>query len=540
VSKSIAIGEYLIKQLQNLGVRHVFGVTGDFVLRFYDMLVRSDLQVVNTCDEQGAGFAADAYARLRGLGVVCVTYGVGGLKVANTTAQAYAERSPVVIISGSPGIHEREKHKLLHHKVREYDTQKKVFEQLTVASTVLDNSYTALQEIDRVLDAALQDKRPVYVELPRDMVSVKTRLHQPPPKVRHDSDPDALQYALSEAVTMINASKQPVILVDVEVQRFGLQDEVAELARKTKMPVASTLLGKSAISEREKFYIGVYQGALGRQEVREYVESSDCLLMLGMMMTDLNLGVYSAHLDQSRCIHAAFEKLSVAYHVYENVRLSDFLRGLLAAELVRREPVSIPRPPLIAAPDGGKEPITAEWLFARLGDYVTDDTMVIADPGDAMFGSENLLTRSCQFLSPAYYASLGFAVPAAIGAQLANPKLRPLVLVGDGAFQMTGMELSTIVRLGLNPIVIVLNNRGYVTERLILDGQFNDVLPWNYSRIPEVLGTGRGYAIETRGQLDEALREATKQTDCYSLLDVRLDPHDASPTLRRLAAGLKT
>src|SRR5438309_5266986 len=167
-----SIGEYLIQRLYAHGVRHVFGIPGDYVLGFYDQLFKSKLRIINTCDEQGAGFAADAYARMRGLGAVCVTYCVGGLKVANTTAEAFAEKSPVVVISGAPGVREREKNPLLHHKVREFDTQARVFKQLTVASTVLTDPQTAFQEIDRVLHAALRYKRPVYIELPRDMVSV--------------------------------------------------------------------------------------------------------------------------------------------------------------------------------------------------------------------------------------------------------------------------------------------------------------------------------------------------------------------------------
>src|ERR1700733_7602139 len=190
MKKPITIGEYLIKQLHAHGVEHVFGIPGDYVLGFYDQLSRSKLvRIVNTCDEQGAGFAADAYARVRGLGAVCVTYCVGGLKVANTTAQAYAEKSPVVVISGAPGMRERAKNPLLHHKVREFNTQKCVFEQLTAASTVLDDPQTALQEIDRVLHTALRHKRPVYIELPRDMVSVPGIAHHQPADMHETSDP---------------------------------------------------------------------------------------------------------------------------------------------------------------------------------------------------------------------------------------------------------------------------------------------------------------------------------------------------------------
>src|SRR5512136_1131039 len=195
---SFTIGEYLIQRLYAHGVRHVFGIPGDYVLGFYDLLSKSKLKVINTCDEQGAGFAADAYARVRGLGAVCVTYCVGGLKVANTTAEAFAEKSPVVVISGAPGMKEREKNPLLHHKVREFDTQRKVFEQLTAAATVLGDPQTALQEIDRVLDAAERYKRPVYIELPRDMLTVSGLPHHQPQPRREPTDRRALREALAE------------------------------------------------------------------------------------------------------------------------------------------------------------------------------------------------------------------------------------------------------------------------------------------------------------------------------------------------------
>src|ERR1700739_1254619 len=214
VKNTPSIGEYLIQRLHAHGVRHVFGIPGDYVLGFYDMLQHSKLRIVNTCDAQGAVFASDAYARVKGLGAVCVTYCVGGLKVANSTAEAFAEKSPVVVISGAPGMKEREKNPLLHHKVREFDTQKKVFEQLTIASTVLSDPQTAFQEIDRVLHAALRYKRPVYIELPRDMLNAPGVAHHTPAEIHAESDPEILREAVKEASEMINAAKQPVILVD--------------------------------------------------------------------------------------------------------------------------------------------------------------------------------------------------------------------------------------------------------------------------------------------------------------------------------------
>jgi TPP-dependent 2-oxoacid decarboxylase len=541
MKNSTQIGDYLIQRLYAHGVRHIFGIPGDYVLGFYERLSHSKLRLINTCDEQGAGFAADAYARVRGLGAVCVTYCVGGLKVANTTAEAFAEKSPVVVISGAPGIRERRDNPLLHHKVKEFDTQKKVFEQLTVASALLNDPQTALREIDRVLNATLRFKRPSYIELPRDMISIQGVSYHTPLESYEKSNSKALQEALGEATAMINAALKPVILADVEIQRFGLQDDLVRLVQKTRIPVAATILGKSVIGERHPLYLGVYEGAMGREAVRKYVESSDCLIFLGAFMTDVNLGIYTARLDPKQSIYAISERVSIRYHNYENIRLRDFIRGLIKSKIHVRHSDDIPNPehtqPFV--PQRGKKRLTVKRLFQRLNWFLKDNTIIISDVGDALFGSIDLcIYHNAEFLAPAYYASMGFAVPASIGAQLADPKLRALVIVGDGAFQMTGMELSTVARYKLNPIVIVLNNGGYGTERPMQDGSYNDVHRWQYSCIPEVLGAGHGFVVGTEEELDRALIAAEKYTDSFSIIDVRLDPHDLSPALLRLTQRL--
>src|ERR1700722_10527663 len=263
--------------------------------------------------------------------------------------------------------------------------------------------------------------------------------------------------------------------------------------------------------------------------------------MLGAYLTDINLGIYTAQLDPVRTIYANSEKLSIRYHTYEHVRFKDFMRGLTTAKLRRRKLGNIPRPPSTGeyhAKKGGTK-LTIRRLFQRLNAFLSENTMVVVDVGEALFGATDLFIRHrTEFLGPAYYTSMGFAVPASVGAQMANPKLRPLVLVGDGAFQMTGMELSTTARYGLNPIVIVLNNFGYGTERHMQDGPYNDVVAWQYHKIPEILGSGRGWVVETEAQLDSALDEAEKHTKSFCLIEARLAPLDRSPALDRLAKRL--
>jgi TPP-dependent 2-oxoacid decarboxylase len=566
------VGEYLIQALYSRGARHIFGVPGDYVLGFYHVLSQSNkLKIINTCDEQGAGFAADAYARVNGLGAVCITYCVGGFKVVNPTAQAFAEKSPLVVISGAPGIKERKKNALLHHKVRNFDTQLEIFKQITVDSILIDDTTTASQGIDSVLSSVLRYKKPAYIELPRDMVSVpiftlqqqqhqKKRLQQEQEQeqqraypsspnesmmeIECTSDLISIHEALLEATTMINSSNKPVIVVGVEIHRFGLQEKLLQLIDKTGIPFVSTVLSKSVINEDHPSFLGVYEGAMGYESVREYVESSDCLILLGALMTDINFAISSTPIEQSRSIYVTSEKLSIKHHNFENIFLHDFINGLIKAPLARRDFIAFRK-----AGNNNKvqslavtsKKITAQRLFELLNLYLlTDKTIVIADVGDSLFGALDLrIHGQTEFLSPAYYCSMGFAVPASIGAQLANPRLRPIVIVGDGAFQMTGMEISTIARFNLNPVIIVLNNGGYGTERPMLDGPFNEILRWHYSLIAQLIGRGKGFVIETEEQFEEALSDVErKYSKELCILDVRLDPLDGSQALKRLTEAL--
>jgi indolepyruvate decarboxylase len=532
------VSEYLIHRLLDYGVEHVFGVPGDYALRFFRQLENSSLQVINTCDEQGAGFAADAYARLRGLGVVCVTYCVGGFKIANPVAQAFAEKSPLVVICGAPGLNERQRNPLLHHKVRNFDTQLNIFRHLTVAATDLIDVENGCCEIDRVLDAAFRRKRPVYIELPRDLTeTVCTCPRRSPPAVP-EKDPEALREALAEAARRIKQARRPVLIAGIEIQRLGLRKAFMQLVESSGIPFATTPLSKSTLSEDHPLFLGVYQGAVGMEAPRRAVEDSDCLVMLGAFMTDVNLGIFTAKLDQTHTISSSSEGSAIAFHQYPDVLLGDFLAGLLDRHLPRHAAVG--HPPAGPQPfEAQNVPITIGRLFACLQHFVDRHVVLLADPGEAMFAAIDLTVRHpSAFLSPAYYTSMGFAVPGAIGAQLARPDLRPLVLVGDGAFQMTGMEISTAARFGLSPVVVVLNNSGYGTERPMIDGRFNDIPAWRYHRLPELIGAGQGFEVFSEEDFHRTLKSAMARTDRPAIINVHLDPEDHSPALKRLTDAL--
>lgn len=537
----MTIGDYLIQRLQDFGIHDVFGIPGDYVLTFYSQLEHSPINVVGCCSEDNAGFAADAYARINGMGAVCVTYCVGGLKLCNPIAGAYAEKSPVVVISGAPGLNERVNNPLLHHKVRDFRTQAEVFEKICIATAELNDPATAFREIDRVLTACARYKRPVYIEIPRDMVKVAP---DSPVEFQYAplaSDPDSLREAANEAAELLSKAEKPVIIAGIEIHRFHLQDALMALAEAGNIPLTATMLGKSAVQETHPLYVGLYEGALGREEVTQFVEESDCVVLLGTFMTDINLGIYTANLDPNRCIYATSEQLRIRHHHYQNVLLGDFLR-----ELAQRRPTPRGTRPLPKSsrrdetfelrPD---EPIKISRMMDRLNESLDDSTVVIADVGDALFAATELVTHQrTEFLSPAYYTSMGFAVPAALGASVARPNLRIIAIVGDGAFQMTGHELSTIVRHHFDPIIIVLDNKGYGTERFLHPGDFNDIQPWNYHKLPEVYGGGTGYEVRTEGEFDRALRAALDDNSNMSLIQVHLDVEDRSQALDRLAQRL--
>jgi indolepyruvate decarboxylase len=537
----LSIGEYLIRRLGDYGIRDVFGIPGDYILNFYSMLSASPIRVVGCTSEDCAGFAADAYARVNGMGAVCVTYCVGGLSLCNAVAGAYAEKSPVVVITGSPGMGERFNNPLLHHRVRDFRTQLEVFEKICIAGTELSDPTVAFREIDRVLDTSARYKRPGYIEIPRDMVDVVPGTPHEYQSAEAESDPAALAEAVAEAERIVAASKKPVIIAGVEIHRFSLQDQLMALAEGSQIPITTTMLGKSVIREVHPLFAGMYEGAMGREEVTRFVEESDCVLLLGAFMTDINLGIYTANLDPGRCIYATSEQLRIRHHHFHDVLLGDFIRDLAARrpKPPRRQPPPQPQPDDFKLRP--KAPITITRMIARLNELLDEHTIVIADVGDALFAATELTIRQrTEFLSPAYYTSMGFGVPAAVGAKTARPDLRPVVIVGDGAFQMTGMELSTAIRRGHNPIVIVLDNKGYGTERLLHPGdfEFNEIQPWNYHKLPDVLGGGAGYEVRTEGEFDQALRAAWVDTAQASLIQVHLPVDDRSKALDRLAERL--
>jgi indolepyruvate decarboxylase len=531
--------DYLLQQLQAAGADHVFGVPGDYVLGFYARLARSSLQHIGTTREDTAAFAADGYARVRGTGVLAVTYGVGALNVVNAVAGAYAESSPVVVISGAPGVAEQRRDPLIHHRFGPFSFQREIFERITCASAVLDDPLTAFRDIDRCLRASRRHSKPVYLELPRDRLEVAGYSLPYVEEDQPETFPASLAEAVEETRRLLKQASAPVILAGVEIHRRGLQDLLTQLVLSACIPVATTLTGKSVLGERHAAYLGVYAGAMGPDFTREAVENADLLLMLGATLNDVDTGIFTARLDPSRLIHASQGQVTIGHHRYADVSLRDFMNALYQAQPThscqwpRQEPLTELTPAVAG------RPMSIARLIASLNARLTADISVVCDVGDCLFAALDLRVHErTHFLASAFYTSMGFAVPAALGAQVASPELRPLILVGDGAFQMTGTELSTFARLGLDPVVIVINNHGYSTERLILEGPFNDIAEWHYEHIGELCGPVAGFRVATEDAFEDALSQALAITGQPALINVELQPDDASPAMRRLAQHL--
>ena len=531
------VGDRLIEALLGAGVDHVFGIPGDFTLQL-NKQVEDRMQFVGTLDEQGAGFAADAYARLRGLGCVMVTWGVGGLKLVNSTAQAWAESSPVVVVSGAPGVAERADDPLLHHRVKGFDTQRRVMEQVTALAVELDDPASAPERIALAIATARRRQKPVYIEIPRDVVGMPA---PPLPDIPPDAPADAalVADAVGDALAVIRAAQRPVIIAGIQVARLGLQAEMDALARATGFPVAESLLGKSAVGSYDDWCIGVYAGALSTDAVRERVESSDCVVVLGARLTDLNTGMFTVNVSQSQAILAHPEALTVHRRTYPGVGLRELMHALTEAFPEESPPVDhpAPHPKTTFTPTPGA-PLGIASAFAAMRCRLGIGQTVIADPGDALFGAITLDTEESGFLACGYYASLGFATPAALGAGLARPDRRPVVIVGDGAFQMTGTEVAATARWGVHPVVIVLNNDGYGTERPMLEGGFNDIPALRYAALPQYLGFGVGVRADTEDAFDAALGDALADPSQLRLVEAIIPRHDVSPVLKRLTDAL--
>jgi indolepyruvate decarboxylase len=530
----------LLQGLKDYGAREIFGIPGDFVLPFYKAVEESNLLPhYQFSHEPSVGFAADAAARYhKGLGVAVVTYGAGAFTLVNAVAGAYAERSAVVVVSGAPGVRERAGSFLLHHQARALDSQLIVYREITCDQAVLDDPVSAPDQIARVLRSAREQSLPVYLELPRDLTGAATA--PVPVLAPRPADEGALAECADEILGRLAQARAPVLMVDVEIRRYDIEDDIATLARRLGLPVVTTFMGRGLLQDAPDVLAGTYLGAAGDPEITALVERADTLLLLGVILSDTNFALSGRKLDPRSTILATGRSVQIGHHGYRDLPIGALVRALNARAPARNaRPAGKQRPHVyargLAVDDGTIKPsdiaVAINDLFDRHGKMP-----MTSDVGDCLFAAMEI--DNTALAAPGYYAGMGFGVPAGIGVAVATGQ-RPLILVGDGAFQMTGWELGNCRRYGLDPIVVLFNNQSWEMLRAFQpESAFNDLEDWHFADIAPSLG-GAGERVATRRQLAEALERAIKRRGQFSLIEVMLPRGVTSDTLARFVAGFK-
>ncbi len=536
--RDMNIAEVLLHALKDHGAREIFGIPGDFILGFFKVIEESGILPLYTLSHEPAvGFAADAAARFNcAPSVACVTYGAGALNMVNAVAAAYAEKSPVVVVSGGPGEGESHTSLLLHHQAKTLDSQFQIYQEVTCDQVKLNDLHRAPEEIARVLCSCRTDSRPVYIELPRDKVLEPCQPVRP--AAPQACDKDALTACVDEILERLAEAKSPVLMVGVEIRRYNLEDRVAEIARKLGFPVVTGFMGQGLLADAEAPLMGTYMGIAGTSKITRLVESSDALILLGVLLSDTNFGVSKKQIDLRQSIQALDGRVSLGHHIYPHIPLHALVDALLVRLKGRKDAKPIPKPVYPRNLKADDQPITPADIAKGVNDLMVKlGRMPMAvDVGDCMFTALDM--ENTDLVAPGYYASMGFGVPAGLGVQAATGR-RPLILVGDGAFQMTGWELGNCRRYGWNPIVLLFNNCSWEMLRTFQpESKFNELDDWGFAQMAEGLG-GVGRRVKTRSELKTALSQAAAEQDSFFLVEIMIPRGTVSETMARYATGLK-
>jgi len=536
---SYTVGDYLLDRLVELGVTEVFGVPGDYNLEFLDHIVaHPDIRWVGNANELNAGYAADGYGRLRGMSAVVTTFGVGELSAANAIAGSYAEHVPVVHIVGGPSKDAQGTRRALHHSLGDGDFEHffRVSREITCAQANLMPA-TATREIDRVLSEVREQRRPGYLLLPTDVARFETeRPTAPLPRYTGGTSPRALAL-FTEAATELIADQQLTVLADLLVHRLNAVAQLEALLAADVVPHATLMWGKSLVDESAPTFLGIYAGAASAEPVRRAIEEAPVLLTAGVVFTDMVSGFFSQRIDPVRTIDVGVQQSTVGNQVFAPVEMEAALEALTSI-LVRR---GITSPPVASTSDdvsvdfpGRNEPLSQKLLWDRFCHALTPGNVVLADQGTSFYGmATHRLPRGVTFIGQPLWGSIGYTLPATLGAGLAHRDRRPVLLIGDGAAQLTVQELGVFSREGLSPVIVVVNNDGYTVERMIhgKDEPYNDIVSWSWADIPKALGVTNHltFRAQTYGELDDAFVAAADHRDRMVLIEAivpRLDVPD--------------
>lgn len=538
MSEQMTIGDFLLRRLTEAGTSHVFGVPGDYNMSFLEQLVAfPGIEWIGTCNELNAAYAADGYARSGRPGVLLTTYGVGCLSALNGVAGAYCEHVPLIHVSGAPPAHAVADRVSLHHSLLDggYRNVHRAFEEFTAYAATISVA-NAVEVIDHALVTAFRSRRPVRLELPSDLTHVRIPV---PADTLVVGDPAPAAQQIEDAVTAVSsalvAAKRPLLLFDLPALRWGALDAIERFCAALDVPYACTLPAVHHADPGDARFIGMLPS--GRRDRQDLFDRADLLITCGLTRSDVTTGGFTLDLDAKHIVRLGPTSAQLDTAVYYGTPI-DAVLAAVAAQVGDEFDV---RSRWWAAPAGERAPttgtdspaLTEKHFFARLQSFIRSGDVLIAETGTSAQNTVGMtLPSGVRYINQSSWGSIGYALPALLGAMVADPGRRHILCTGDGSFQLTAQELSTIVRHGYAPVIFLLNNRGYTIERSILgaNSAYNDVANWAYHELPRVFGGGDHVSrvCTTVAELDDALQLAAAAST-LAFIQVELEPLDMTP-----------
>lgn len=540
----IKIGDYLIKRLKELNVEHIYGVPGDYNLGFLDLIDDAKgIKWVGNCNELNASYAADGYARIKGMGAILTTYGVGELSAINGIAGSYAENVPVVKIVGTPSANVVNNRAIVHHSLGEgeFDTFSRIFKEVTIAQAKIDE-FNAAIEIDRVLTQVYKLKRPGYLEIPVDIVSKEICVDMMPLDLKIRSNNETLDKFVEKVKSMVNESKGQFILADYKVIRAGAQKELEEFVQEAKIPVSTLSMGKTAISEQNEHFAGVYTGTLSKDLVKEVVKTSDLAILIGVKLTDSTTAGFSYINTNMTTIEIDIDKARIGKQIYTGISMKDTLEALTNGGILFHNQVKIRKVEKAKCEITDKD-LTQNKYFEIMQSFLRKGDVVVAEQGTSYFGaSEMNMPEDSSFVGQPLWGAIGYTVGAVLGTQMADRHRRNILLVGDGSFQLTAQEVSTMIRHELNSVLFIINNDGYTVERVIHGPrrEYNDIQMWSYNKLLSVFAPNASdkylvFNVKTQRELKDAMDEINRNEDKLIFVEVHMAMDDVPDMLAGIA-----
>ncbi|MED2761070.1 alpha-keto acid decarboxylase family protein [Bacillus thuringiensis] len=549
LKKQYTVSTYLLDRLHELGIEHIFGVPGDYNLAFLDDVVAyENLKWIGNCNELNAAYAADGYARIKGIAALITTFGVGELSAINGIAGSYAENVPVIKITGTPPTKVMENGAIVHHTLGDgkFDHFSNMYREITVAQTNVKPEHAA-EEIDRVLRACWNEKRPVHINLPIDVYNKP--INKPTEPILYKpilSNKEALDKMLLHATSIINNAKKPVILADFEVDRFHAKENLHQFVEKTGFPIATLSMGKGIFPEKHPQFIGIYTGDVSSPYLRKRIDESDCIISIGVKLTDTITGGFTQGFTKEQVIEIHPYTVKIIDKKYGPVVMQDVLQHLSDSIEHRNKDTLDVKPFILESSPFTEEfipkaqMVTQKRFWQQMYHFLQENDVLIVEQGTPFFGSAAiLLPNNTAYVGQPLWGSIGYTLPALLGTQLANLSRRNILIIGDGSFQVTAQELSTILRQNLKPIIFLINNNGYTVERAI-HGQnqpYNDIQMWDYNKLSMVFGSEEKsltFKVENVAELAEVLTNITFNKNQLIFIEVIMSQSDQPELLAKL------